>query len=324
MADIKTRFAGLELCSPVIVSSSGLTDSAEKNRKWADAGAGAVVLKSLFEEQIHMEAEQYSDPAYAESGDYMAAYVRGHKLAEYLQLIRDTKSVCGIPVIASINCFSDSEWVDFAKHIKEAGADALEINILSLQTDPHAAYGEFELRHIDILRHVKRVADMPVIMKFGDNLSNPVALIDSLYANGAAAVVLFNRFYPLDIDVDKLTHTTGSVLSTGADLSSPLRWVGIASARVDRIDYAVSGGVHRPEDVVKALLAGASAVEVCSAIYAQKEEFIRSSVEYLRKWMDGKGFERVAQFRAMLNAKEVKGVNMWERTQFLRYFGTKE
>ena len=324
MADIKTKFAGLELCSPVIVSSSGLTNSAEKNKKWAEAGAGAVVLKSLFEEQIHMEAEQYSDPAYAESADYMAGYVRGHKLAEYLQLILDTKMACGIPVIASINCFSDAEWIDFAKHIKEAGADALEINILSLQTEPHAKYGEFEQRHVDILKHVKRVADIPVIMKLGDNLTNPVSLINSLYANGADAVVLFNRFYPLDIDVDKITHTTGSVLSNGAELSSPLRWVGIASARVDKIDYAVSGGVHRPEDVVKSLLAGASAVEVCSVIYTQKELFIQEAAEYLRKWMDSKGFDRIAQFRGMLNAKEVKGVNMWERTQFLKYFGTKE
>ena len=268
MTDLKTTFAGLSLRNPIIISSSGLTNSAGKNKRLAEAGAGAIVLKSLFEEQIMLEADQLKDPAfYPEASDYLEEYIREHKLAEYLTLIKESKKECSIPIIASINCYSDSEWVDFAKQIQEAGADALEINILALQSDVQYTYGSFEQRHIDILRHIKQTVTIPVIMKLGDNLTNPVALIDQLYANGAAAVVLFNRFYQPDINIENMEQVSGEVFSTSADLATPLRWIGIASSVVNKIDYAASGGVANPEAVVKVILAGASAVEVCSAIY---------------------------------------------------------
>ena len=278
MTDLKTTFAGLSLRNPIIISSSGLTNSAGKNKRLAEAGAGAIVLKSLFEEQIMLEADQLKDPAfYPEASDYLEEYIREHKLAEYLTLIKESKKECSIPIIASINCYSDSEWVDFAKQIQEAGADALEINILALQSDVQYTYGSFEQRHIDILRHIKQTVTIPVIMKLGDNLTNPVALIDQLYANGAAAVVLFNRFYQPDINIENMEQVSGEVFSTSADLATPLRWIGIASSVVNKIDYAASGGVANPEAVVKAILAGASAVEVCSAIYQNTNAFIGES-----------------------------------------------
>ena len=176
MTDLKTTFAGLSLRNPIIISSSGLTNSAGKNKRLAEAGAGAIVLKSLFEEQIMLEADQLKDPTfYPEASDYLEEYIREHKLAEYLTLIKESKKECNIPIIASINCYSDAEWIDFAKQIQEAGADALEINILALQSDVQYTYGSFEQRHIDILRHIKRTVSIPVIMKLGDNLTNPVA-----------------------------------------------------------------------------------------------------------------------------------------------------
>ena len=168
MTDLKTTFAGLSLRNPIIISSSGLTNSAGKNKRLAEAGAGAIVLKSLFEEQIMLEADQLKDPAfYPEASDYLEEYIREHKLAEYLTLIKESKKECNIPIIASINCYSDAEWIDFAKQIQEAGADALEINILALQSDVQYTYGSFEQRHIDILRHIKRTVSIPVIMKLG-------------------------------------------------------------------------------------------------------------------------------------------------------------
>ena len=212
MTDLKTTFAGLSLRNPIIISSSGLTNSAGKNKKLAEDGAGAIVLKSLFEEQIMLEADQLKDPAfYPEASDYLEEYIREHKLSEYLTLIKESKKVCPIPIIASINCYTDSEWIDFAKMIEEAGADALEINILALQSEVQYTYGSFEQRHIDILRHIKKTIKIPVIMKLGDNLTNPVALIDQLYANGAAAVVLFNRFYQPDINIEKMEHISGEI-----------------------------------------------------------------------------------------------------------------
>ena len=325
MADLKTTFAGLTLKNPVIISSSGLTNSAAKNAKLEAAGAGAIVLKSLFEEQIMMEADRLRNPSYyPEGSDYLAEYIRNHKLAEYLELIKESKKVCTIPVIASINCYTDAEWVDFAKQIEEAGADALEINILALQTDVQYVYGSFEQRHIDILSHIKKTVKIPVIMKLGDNLTNPIALIDQLYANGAAAVVLFNRFYQPDINIEKMIQVSGNVFSNEADLSKALRWIGIASAAVNKLDYAASGGIHSPEGVVKALLAGASAVEICSVLYQNSATIIEEYIRFLNLWMDRKGMETISQFKGILNVNDPKGVNTFERTQFLKYFSSHE
>lgn len=322
---LQTTFAGLSLRNPIIVSSSGLTDSAAKNQKLCEAGAGAIVLKSLFEEQIMMEVYQHDDPSMSpEAADKLSVYILHHKLNEYLSLIRESKKVCDIPVIASINCYKDDVWADFAKQIEEAGADALEINILALQTDVQYTYGSFEQRHIDILRHIKKTVKIPVIMKLGSNLTNPVALIDQLYANGAAAVVLFNRFYQPDINIEKLTQTAGNVFSNEASLGHSLRWIGIASAAVSKLDYAASGGIHSAEGVVKAILAGASAVEICSVLYQQSASVISQYLTFINTWMESKGMESIAQFKGMLNVRDLNGINTFERTQFLKYFSSHE
>ena len=318
MATLETTFAGLKLKNPIIISSSGLTDSAAKNQKLYEAGAGAIVLKSLFEEQIMMEADWLGDPnMYPEGSDYLVGYIREHKLGEYLNLIKETKKVCDIPVIASINCYQDADWIEFARKIEEAGADALEVNILALQTDIQYAYGSFEQRHIDILSHIRKTVNIPVIM-------NPIALIDQLYANGAAAVVMFNRFYQPDIDIEKMAQSAGSVFSTDADLSKSLRWIGIASAAVSKLDYAASGGIHAPEGVVKAILAGASAVEICSALYQNSYAIIEEYVRFLNAWMERKGMENISQFKGMLNVSDLNGINTFERTQFLKYFSARK
>ena len=325
MATLETTFAGLKLKNPIIVSSSGLTDNAVKNQKLCEADAGAIVLKSLFEEQIRMEADQLGDPGmYPEGSEYLAAYVRQHKLGEYLNLIKESKKLCNVPIIASINCYQDAEWIDFARQIEAAGADALEINILALQTEVNYTYGSFEQRHIDILRHIKKTVNIPVIMKLGDNLTNPVALIDQLYANGAAAVVLFNRFYQPDINIEKLTQTAGNVFSNEASLGHSLRWIGIASAAVSKFDYAASGGIHSAEGVVKAILAGASAVEICSVLYQQSASVISQYLTFINTWMESKGMESIAQFKGMLNVRDLNGINTFERTQFLKYFSSHE
>ena len=317
MATLETTFAGLKLRNPIIVSSSGLTDSAAKNQKLSEAGAGAIVLKSLFEEQIMMEADWMGDPnMYPEGSDYLVGYIREHKLGEYLNLIKESKKVCNIPIIASINCYQNADWVEFAAKIEEAGADALEINILALQTDVQYTYGTFEQRHIDILSHIKKTVKIPVI--------TPIALKNQLYANGAAAVVLFNRFYQPDINIEKMIQVSGNVFSNEADLSKALRWIGIASAAVNKLDYAAPVGTHSPEGVVKAILAGASAVEICSVLYQNSATIIEEYIRFLNLWMDRKGMETISQFKGILNVNDPKGVNTFERTQFLKYFSSHE
>ena len=323
MTDLKTSFAGLPLKNPFIVSSSGLTNTAAKNKKLEEAGAAAVVLKSVFEEQIMLHAGSMNTYGHTEGDDYMLQYVRNHQLNEHIALIRSTKEVCSIPVIASINCHSDSEWSEYASLFQEAGADALEINILSLRTDRNYTPGSFQQMHEDVLKHVKRNIQIPVIVKLGSNITAPVAMVDRLEAHGASGVVLFNRFYQSDIDIDKMEYISGNVFSHPADLYNGLRWTAIVSARVPKMSLALSGGVHDGDAMIKALLAGASAVEVCSAIYHQGPAVIGKMLDRLAAWQEEKGFANLEAYRGRMNADSLQGDELFERTQFMRYYSSK-
>jgi dihydroorotate dehydrogenase (fumarate) len=324
MKHLETLYAGLKLKNPFIVSSCSLTNSAERNKKWEDAGASAVVLKSLFEEEIEAELAQAQQEAHAEELDYLKTYYRAHRLENYLQLIRDTKKVCTIPVIASINCYRKSDWTNFARHIQEAGADALELNIMSVCSGLHDVYGTYEHEHIEILKQVKSVVDIPVIVKLGRNFTNYVPLIDQLYANGAAAVVLFNRMVTFDINIEKLAYAQGNALGQSNDLSEVLRWTGLVSARVPRLDIAASGGVTDGASLVKALLAGASAVEVCSALYWNGAGCIQDMLHFLQEWMERHDYQSVSQFRGLLNARKENALDMFERTQFFKNYSLRD
>lgn len=324
MANLKTTFAGLKLKNPIIISSSGLTNSAEKNKKLEDAGAGAIVLKSLFEEQIMLQAQHLQNNEYSEGSDYLGAYIRSHSLSEYISLIQNSKKLCSIPIIASINCFTNAEWADFAKTMEIAGADAIELNVLAVQTETDYTYGAFEQRHIDILQNVKSHTNIPIIMKLGNNLTNPVSLINQLYANGANGIVLFNRFYQPDININTLEYSSGEVLSHPEEIAASIRWIGISSAIIDKASYAASGGVHSGTDIIKTILVGASAVEICSTIYKNGKEEISLMLEMVERWMQERGYESISQFKGVMNATKVNGVNAFERTQFLKYFGEKE
>lgn len=324
MEQLKTTFAGLSLKNPIIISSSGLTNSVEKIKKLEAAGAAAVVLKSVFEEQINIQAGSMQGYGSPEADDYLGAYVRSHALNEHIDLIEQAKRECTIPIIASINCYSDSEWTDFAVMMQNAGADALELNILALQTEKDYTFGSFEQRHIDILRHVKKVVSIPVIIKLGSNFTNPVTLINQLYANGANAVVLFNRFYQPDFNIDTLTFSNTNVMSTPNELASRLRWTAIASAEVPQINYAVSGGVHCGKGVIKSILAGASAVEICSVIYQYGAKEIAKMTNELKEWMNEHGYNNLSQFKGKMNAAACGSINPFERTQFMKYYSNHE
>ena len=320
MKRLETTFAGLRLKNPFIVSSCNLTNSPERNKRWEDAGAGAVVLKSLFEEEIEAEADWMQTGAHAEEQDYLLYYHKAHRLEEYLNLIKETKALCSIPVIASVNCYRLSEWTEFASKMEEAGADALELNIMSVCADLDYEYGAFERMHVEIVKKIKQTVKIPVIVKLGRNFTNCMPLIDQLYANGAAAVVLFNRMVTFDIDIEKVSCTHGNALGQTNDLSEVLRYTGLASARVPNMDIAASGGIAEGAAMVKALLAGASAVEVCSALYWQGSEGIQKMLVFLSEWMERHGYESISQFRGRLNAKEGNAMDKFERTQFFNNF----
>jgi len=230
MANLATNYLGLKLSNPLIVSSSGLTNTVEKIRQLEELGAGAVVLKSLFEEQIQAEAgRMLGESSYPEAQDYILQYTKSHSLEEYLQLIEDAKKSVRIPVIASINCISASDWIGFASDIEKAGADALELNIYFLPTDKDIPSEKHEELYYDVITRVRKKAGIPIAVKIGMHFTNLVKLVNNLYIRGARGVVIFNRFYAPDIDVDNMKITAADVFSTPSDIRNSLRWVGIIS-----------------------------------------------------------------------------------------------
>ena len=325
MTDLKTTFAGLSLRNPIIISSSGLTNSVGKNKKLAEDGAGAVVLKSLFEEQIMLEADQLKDPAfYPEASDYLEEYIREHKLSEYLTLIKESKKVCPIPIIASINCYKSDVWIDFARQIELAGADALELNVYFLETSLEYNPDEIRDLYVNIIRKVKETVSIPVIMKIGKNVGNIPALVNTLKVNGADGVVMFNRFYQPDIDINNMQIVSGNVFSNHSDLSDTIRWTAIISGKVPGISIASSTGIHDWEDVIKCLLAGASAVQMCSALYTHGGEIISQVLTCIEEWMHQTHYQNLAQFQGKLNYANIPDPAMYERSQFMKYFSNRD
>ena len=324
MKRLETTFAGLKLKNPFIVSSCNLTNSAEKNKKWEDAGVGAVVLKSLFEEEIEAEADWVNDGTHAEELDYLQTYYRAHRLEEYLRLIKETKALCSIPVIASINCYQLTGWTDFAKQIQQAGADAIELNIMSVCSELDYEYGAYERLHIDIVQKIKQVVSLPIVVKLGRNLTNPMPLIHQLYAPGVAGVVLFNRMASPDFNIDSLKFANAEALGHPSDLYESLRWVGLASERVPALSYAASGGVTDGASLVKALLAGASAVEVCSALYRHGVPQVQEMLAFLSEWMAQHNFKKISDFKGLMNAQKTGSASAFARSQFFKQFGKYE
>jgi dihydroorotate dehydrogenase (fumarate) len=323
MADLSTSFAGLALRNPIVVSSSGLTDSVEKILTLEEAGAAAVVLKSLFEEQILVEAEVLSGSSnYPEADDYLKHYTRSNSIDSYLGLIEGAVSRSNIPVIASINCISSSEWFDFAIKIEEAGAHALELNVYFLPTGKDAGSGIYERLYLDIAEQVKSRINIPVIMKLGQNFTSLVNLVDLLYHRGIDGVVLFNRFYSPDINIKELRMTSSEVFSSPTDLRYSLRWVAIVTSIIERVDIAASTGVHDGTAVIKQLLAGAKAVQVCSTIYKNGPRHIGSMLEELTGWMKEKRFNNLDAFRGSMNYGRIRDPEIYERSQFMKYFSS--
>ena len=322
MITLETTFAGLKLKNPLIAASSGLTNSISKIQELDNAGIGAIVLKSLFEEQIENHSEkltQISD--YPEASDYINTYIQMNHMGKYLDLIRSAKAKCSVPIIASINCYKSAKWIDFAKTIQDAGADALELNLFVLNA------GEFgdtylEDTYVNIVREVKKVVQIPVVIKMAKNISNLPGLISKLKSLGVDGAVLFNRFYQLDIDINNMEITSGPVFSSPKDFSDTLRWTAIVSGRVPNFDIACSYGVHSWEDTIKGILAGAGGIQLCSVLYEQGVDVIANMLTCIEEWMDQNNYSSIEEFKGKLNYANITSPYMYERVQFMKYFSS--
>lgn len=322
MSTLETTYLGLKLKNPIIIGSSGLTNTAEKNAALEKAGAGAIVLKSLFEEQITMNSEKLlQSDNNPEAYDYIKNYVHDHNIEDYLKLIKETKALCTIPIIASINCYRKGEWAEFGKQIEAAGANAIELNIYMINTDKKVDSYEFELNFIEIVKQVKDAVTIPISVKIGQQFSSLVNLSERLFAAGASSLILFNRFYQPDINIKTMELKQGNTFSTASDFSNTLRWTSIISGSIKNIEIAASTGIHDWENGIKAILAGAQAIEICSTVYKHGNEVISEISTCMESWMDQHGYLKLGDFRAKLNYANSENRTVYEREQFMKYYG---
>jgi dihydroorotate dehydrogenase (fumarate) len=322
MADMTTKYMGLELKNPIVVGSSGLTESVEKVEACAKAGAGAVVLKSIFEEQILHDVSRLaraSDVAYwhAEAADYINQYGREHAVDAYIQLMREAKERVTIPVIASIHCVSAGGWTEFAKRAEDVGVDALELNVYVTPADKRLNARDNEQLYVDIVKAVKKAASIPVALKIGRHFSSLPEMATELGYAGVDALVLFNRFRRIDFDIEKLALVPGNLLSTPDEMTVPLRWVSLLSGDVD-YDIAATTGVHDGKAVVKQLLAGARAVQVCSVLYQKGVGHIHAMLAEVEDWMKRHGYTSIEDFRGKLSREASRDPAAYERLQFMK------
>jgi dihydroorotate dehydrogenase (fumarate) len=324
MTDLSTTYLGLKLRNPLVVSSSSLTDSADKIKSYEDNGAGAVVLKSIFEEQINKESEDmvaaleqgaHSFPEAA--GSYFADIPIEIGPGEYVRLVESAKKAVKIPVIASINCVSASGWTKYAKHLESAGADALELNLYYLPTDPAKTSADVEKTYIDIVGQVTSEVKLPVAVKLGPFLTAIPHTVAELAKAGAKGVVLFNRFYQPNIDLDELKLSSQLQLSRSDDVLLPMRWIAILAGRVD-IDFAATSGIHDGKAALKVILAGAKVAQVASAIFKHKAPHLGVMLRDMESWLKEKEYASVDEIRGILSQAKCKDPEAFERAQYIK------
>ncbi|MFN8257190.1 MAG: dihydroorotate dehydrogenase-like protein [Bacteroidales bacterium] len=324
MLDLSVKYLGLQLKNPLIVGSCGLTNSAEDVKNLEKLGAGAVILKSIFEEEIRLEYEKEMnnvsfDDSNLEYYDYFDYQIKETNIKRYISLIEACKKNVKIPVIGSINCNTAADWTFFARKIQDAGADALELNAFFLPTDIHKTSSETEKMYFDLIENVKKEVSIPVSLKISFYFSNLASFIKQI-SEKVDGVVLFNRFYSPDIDIENRKIISTNVLSSPSDLSMPLRWIAIMANRVD-CSLAASTGVHDGEAVIKQLLVGADAVQVVSAFYKNGVSYLKTILHDVELWMKENSYRSISDFKGSLSQVKSQNPALVERVQFMKYFG---
>ncbi len=323
MTDLSTTWLGLKLRNPMVVSSSSLTGSLDKLKAVEAAGAGAVVLKSIFEEQLLVEAEKMDETLSAGAGfqeattSFFADIPMDYGPEEYLKLISDAKKSLKIPVVASINCVSRGAWSEYSKKIESAGADALELNLYFVPTDPMRTGADIEKVYLDVVRDVRSHTRLPISVKLHPFLTSIPHMVGKIAEAGANGVTLFNRFYQPNFDVEKLEIVNTLQLSRPEDALLPLRWIAILYGRV-KVDFAATSGIHDGRGAVKMVLAGASVTQVASVIFKYKVAHIGQMLRDFEGWMKEKGYGSVADFRGLLSQKSNPDPAAFERAQYIK------
>ena len=324
MIDLRTRYLGLPLANPLVASASPLMEDIGNIRELEDAGIAAVVLPSLFEEQIDLESHHldrylsHGTDSFAESLSYFPDLDDYHLGPDgYLEHVRQAKAAVGIPVIASLNGVSTGGWISYAKKIEQAGADALELNVFYVPTDPGMSSVEVEQMYVDLVRDVKREVAIPVAVKLGHAFTALANLAQRLDGVGADGLVLFNRFYLPDFDLDRLEVVPRLTLSHSHELLVRLHWIAILSGRV-QADLAVTGGVHTAEDVLKAMMAGARVAMMTSALLRNGIDHVARVRRGLLGWMEAHEYTSIAQMQGSMSYRSVAEPAAFERANYMK------
>jgi dihydroorotate dehydrogenase (fumarate) len=322
MADLTTTYMGLSLGNPLMVASSSLTKTADGVKRCADAGAGAVVLKSLFEEQIlaDLRGDDIDDAKmlwHPEALDYVRRMGLELGPRSYLALISESKKAVSIPVIASLHCVSPGLWTDYVRKVADAGADGVELNISVMPSDPKREAGDVERIYLDTVESVARLSTIPVAVKIGPYFTSVARIASELQERGAKALVLFNRFYQLDIDLEAMKLAPGYRLSAPEELALPLRWISLLSGRIP-CDFAASTGAHDGAGAAKLILAGATAVQLCSTLYRGGLRRLGTIREELERIMERHGFTSLEAMRGRLSRAASDKPELYERLQYIK------
>lgn len=321
MADLKCRYMGLELRNPIIIASSPLTGTIEGLKKCEEAGAGAVVLKSIFEEQIEKTVADDIDRNYEFlHSDFASAYgtmTRDYYVDQYLKLVKDAKAALSIPVIASINCTDFSTWTEYIEAFHQAGADAIELNYYPIAADAFVEGKQIDKETVSFAKKIRACASLPVSIKIGYKYSSLSNIIYSLSIEKIDGLVLFNRFFRPDIDIDKIAlKACSSVFSSKNEYTEALRWIALMSKDV-KSDLCASTGIYDGETVIRMLLAGAAACQICSAAMMDLKVVGRMT-EKLSSWMDEHSFSQIEDFKGRLADEKGSKDSFWERTQYMK------
>jgi dihydroorotate dehydrogenase (fumarate) len=320
--DLSVKYMGLDLKSPIIASSSDFTNKVDSIVELAEAGVGAVVLKSLFEEQIMYDIDSMRMnnmfDSYAYTEDYISYYTKQHEVGKYLELISESKKRTNIPVIASINCSTASEWMSFAKNVEQAGADAIELNVFVLPSDPEKSADYYRKLYFDVIDGVKQNSNLPIAVKLHYYFTDLAAFMVEL-SEKADSLVLFNRFFSPDIDLNKMKITSGGSFSNPSDHFQVLRWIGILNGKLNS-SLSASGGVHDASAVLKSVVAGADVVQIASVLYTQGVAGVTQMINGIEEWLREKNYSSIREIKGLLSQNSISSPALYERAQFMKYF----
>lgn len=321
----KVKYLGLELNSPIVGASCGLTGNVDNLCKMEDCGAGAVVLKSVFEEEIIHDIKRNTHvfaPVnnYGASYEYVAQHLADDAMAKHFQLIRDAKERLSIPIIGSINCYSHENWITYATQFQDAGCSALELDMAIMPFDTNLSSDDVERTFSDIIQSLRKFISIPISIKVSNYFTDLSKFMQQLSWMGIQGITMFNKSVQIDVDIESETLQHADVLTGAGELYNTLRWTAILSNKL-RCDLSATTGVYSAEDIIKLLLAGATTTQVASCLYRNGIEYIKTLNDGLQQWMQSKGYTEIGQFKGKLALQSNDKASMLMRTKFMNHFG---